>query len=119
AVLARVPFFFQAEDGIRDFHVTGVQTCALPIWVWGAKLAASLTFAAAALVALLLLGFGLLYLVAATNGQVGELDGPWWEESLGVLGRTAAMGLGMTGMGSALARLGRHTAIGGGVIAGD
>src|SRR5690606_40509189 len=37
-------FFFQAEDGIRDFHVTGVQTCALPIsqrmqgcnfyWLW-------------------------------------------------------------------------------------
>src|SRR5690606_40076647 len=26
-----VLFFFQAEDGIRDFHVTGVQTCALPI----------------------------------------------------------------------------------------
>src|SRR5690606_40141345 len=25
-------FFFQAEDGIRDFHVTGVQTCALPIY---------------------------------------------------------------------------------------
>src|SRR5690606_40690831 len=24
-------FFFQAEAGIRDFHVTGVQTCALPI----------------------------------------------------------------------------------------
>src|SRR5690606_39413279 len=24
---------FQAEDGIRDFHVTGVQTCALPIYV--------------------------------------------------------------------------------------
>src|SRR5690606_39386354 len=24
-------FFFQAEDGIRYFHVTGVQTCALPI----------------------------------------------------------------------------------------
>src|SRR5690606_40287011 len=23
---------FQAEDGIRDFHVTGVQTCALPIY---------------------------------------------------------------------------------------
>src|SRR5690606_40179944 len=28
---ARGSFFFQAEDGIRDFHVTGVQTCALPI----------------------------------------------------------------------------------------
>src|SRR5690606_39850910 len=39
--------FFQAEDGIRGFHVTGVQTCALPIsataslattsrcWIWG------------------------------------------------------------------------------------
>src|SRR5690625_6403315 len=26
-----VDFFFQAEDGIRDGHVTGVQTCALPI----------------------------------------------------------------------------------------
>src|SRR5947207_274304 len=25
------PFFFQAEDGIRDHCVTGVQTCALPI----------------------------------------------------------------------------------------
>src|SRR5438067_3749322 len=30
-------FFFQAEDGIRDRNVTGVQTCALPIcssWRW-------------------------------------------------------------------------------------
>src|SRR5690606_40233593 len=26
-----------AEDGIRDFHVTGVQTCALPIWAAKAK----------------------------------------------------------------------------------
>src|SRR5438046_5542723 len=26
-----VSFFFQAEDGIRDWSVTGVQTCALPI----------------------------------------------------------------------------------------
>src|SRR3712207_9595615 len=25
--------FFQAEDGIRDIGVTGVQTCALPIWM--------------------------------------------------------------------------------------
>src|SRR5262249_56509840 len=25
-------FFFQAEDGIRDWSVTGVQTCALPIY---------------------------------------------------------------------------------------
>src|SRR5688500_19299531 len=26
-------FFFQAEDGIRDYKVTGVQTCALPIFL--------------------------------------------------------------------------------------
>src|SRR5437868_13987811 len=28
-------FFFQAEDGIRDRNVTGVQTCALPICLYG------------------------------------------------------------------------------------
>src|SRR5947209_19103105 len=28
-------FFFQAEDGIRDIGVTGVQTCALPIYRGG------------------------------------------------------------------------------------
>src|SRR5256886_16810900 len=32
-------FFFQAEDGIRDLTVTGVQTCALPIYSWGGMLA--------------------------------------------------------------------------------
>src|SRR5690625_4463914 len=31
---ALVVFFFQAEDGIRDGHVTGVQTCALPIFIF-------------------------------------------------------------------------------------
>src|SRR5205823_13944084 len=31
-------FFFQAEDGIRDKLVTGVQTCALPIWPASARL---------------------------------------------------------------------------------
>src|SRR5437870_3847667 len=30
-VATTAKFFFQAEDGIRDGHVTGVQTCALPI----------------------------------------------------------------------------------------
>src|SRR5256885_16501156 len=33
-------FFFQAEDGIRDYKVTGVQTCALPIWFSSAAVAA-------------------------------------------------------------------------------
>src|SRR2546427_10071111 len=31
--MCRIFFFFQAEDGIRDLTVTGVQTCALPISV--------------------------------------------------------------------------------------
>src|SRR5256885_7379247 len=30
-------FFFQAEDGIRDYKVTGVQTCALPIYLDGER----------------------------------------------------------------------------------
>src|SRR5256885_6122674 len=30
-LIRRSYFFFQAEDGIRDYKVTGVQTCALPI----------------------------------------------------------------------------------------
>ena len=32
-------FFFQAEDGIRDIGVTGVQTCALPIYriIWSCR----------------------------------------------------------------------------------
>src|SRR5690349_22575067 len=31
SIMLTVFFFFQAEDGIRDLYVTGVQTCALPI----------------------------------------------------------------------------------------
>src|SRR5205807_3111059 len=31
-------FFFQAEDGIRDYKVTGVQTCALPIFRFNAEM---------------------------------------------------------------------------------
>src|SRR3712207_7552353 len=45
-------FFFQAEDGIRDIGVTGVQTCALPIWsrstrAYGTRLASSIAATAA------------------------------------------------------------------------
>src|SRR2546422_2947900 len=38
-------FFFQAEDGIRDVAVTGVQTCALPISLRASSSASSLRFA--------------------------------------------------------------------------
>src|SRR5256885_585165 len=34
-VVVGYAFFFQAEDGIRDYKVTGVQTCALPILLGG------------------------------------------------------------------------------------
>src|SRR5690606_39828902 len=48
--------FFQAEDGIRDFHVTGVQTCALPILRPVSAVSAAVSFAgvsaAAALVSM-------------------------------------------------------------------
>src|SRR6266436_7215597 len=36
-------FFFQAEDGIRDVAVTGVQTCALPIYSFRPKLESELS----------------------------------------------------------------------------
>src|SRR5690606_40703513 len=39
----------QAEDGIRDFHVTGVQTCALPISGCGSDRPDVLTFSGSAL----------------------------------------------------------------------
>src|SRR5256885_4646823 len=39
-------FFFQAEDGIRDYKVTGVQTCALPIYVPRRKPQTDFIFAA-------------------------------------------------------------------------
>src|SRR5690606_40234466 len=32
-------FVIQAKDGIRDFHVTGVQTCALPIYIIAKEIA--------------------------------------------------------------------------------
>src|ERR1022692_86491 len=39
---AGVVEFFQAEDGIRDYKVTGVQTCALPIWAHHATILSSI-----------------------------------------------------------------------------
>src|SRR3712207_8002856 len=46
-------FFFQAEDGIRDIGVTGVQTCALPIFVGD------------------VLGAGIYALVGEVGGRIG------------------------------------------------
>ncbi|WP_026925030.1 ABC transporter permease subunit [Glycomyces arizonensis] len=86
--------------------------------VWGAKLAAALVLCAVAVAAMLVLAFALLYLTASVRGDTGTMDGPWWEHTLARVGRTAVLALGMTVIGSALAMLGRHTAIAGGVIVG-
>src|SRR5436305_4005707 len=58
-------FFFQAEDGIRDADVTGVQTCALPICRAGSALVRLLLFAGP--------GFGLLGLRRDVRGPAGAL----------------------------------------------
>src|SRR5688572_31794095 len=69
-------FFFQAEDGIRDLTVTGVQTCALPIWrrgrANGGDQAAGCADAAVAELA-----FSIRGPAAAADGRAGEVhDGP-------------------------------------------
>ncbi|THV34615.1 ABC transporter permease subunit [Glycomyces buryatensis] len=86
--------------------------------VWGAKLGAALTITAASLVATAIVAFGLLYLTASVRGEVGNLNAVWWEDSLEIISRTVALGLGMSVLGASLAMLGRHTAIAGGIIAG-
>src|SRR2546426_3461292 len=57
-------FFFQAEDGIRDYKVTGVQTCALPISLLGAKRAAAFDVQAACT--------GFLYALNVAEGLVAS-----------------------------------------------
>src|SRR3989442_14539948 len=60
-------FFFQAEDGIRDADVTGVQTCALPI---------SRRVARYSIVALIVVGFPAACRAQAGQGaaQMGAMD---------------------------------------------
>src|SRR5256885_9490979 len=75
-------FFFQAEDGIRDYKVTGVQTCALPIslvgfgwWIFDVGVRGSV----AALAAITILGSlsfaGLGMLVASRARTIEAVSG--------------------------------------------
>src|SRR5207253_7818611 len=61
-------FFFQAEDGIRDGHVTGVQTCALPIWALVMALHASSPAPHGGIWVIGLIGKPLVWLVAILAG---------------------------------------------------
>src|SRR5690625_7690039 len=60
-------FFFQAEDGIRDGHVTGVQTCALPILV--SALDSTVEVYLANLALILIIGFFFSLLVILVSGR--------------------------------------------------
>src|SRR5699024_11872935 len=63
-------FFFQAEAGIRDRNVTGVQTCALPILFWSAT-----TYARPRLVTEWSRGTGGVCGISSTTSEAGELAG--------------------------------------------
>src|SRR3712207_8082668 len=71
-------FFFQAEDGIRDIGVTGVQTCALPIFTSAiiaseGSLSRGLGQSAGfGLVGILLLGIAFLVIDLITPGKLGD-----------------------------------------------
>src|SRR5699024_12484947 len=83
-------FFFQAEDGIRDRNVTGVQTCAPPISLapafkvavnaQAAHGAGQVVLGHAVLLDAALLQQGLLSLVGGAAGAVGEIGRASWRE---------------------------------------
>src|SRR5207248_6097486 len=83
-------FFFQAEDGIRDRTVTGVQTCALPILIasesrreeTGTPLLDTALWVFTALMALIALILGIDWLVRADTFPVRAVrfEGPRSEE---------------------------------------
>src|SRR2546426_8031823 len=67
-------FFFQAEDGIRDYKVTGVQTCALPILAYFAwSLLDNFEWAQG-----FSNRFGLVYVDYATQRRILKDSGRWY-----------------------------------------
>src|SRR5256885_16114943 len=111
-----VLFFFQAEDGIRDYKVTGVQTCALPIspgltgvWTRGRKIASIgihvkqwVTFHGFALNVTtdldyfdLIVPCGIRDVVMTSVAQeLGRTDGALWDETRAAVGESRAWGMG-------------------------
>src|SRR5688500_20364713 len=65
-------FFFQAEDGIRDYKVTGVQTCALPIYLRRVLLWCSLAGAAGVAIGYIAVAAVPLDTILLWEGSVGQ-----------------------------------------------
>src|SRR5256885_15185153 len=86
-------FFFQAEDGIRDYKVTGVQTCALPIsFFFGAAMIRKGDYrimgACAAAICTPPLGLGLATLIRRKLGNEGEREAGLTGLAMGMIGIT-------------------------------
>src|SRR3712207_7800891 len=75
-MVIHVFFFFQAEDGIRDIGVTGVQTCALPICDSGGPLPLGLAAEDSVVRACLLAEAGDTTMAVATLGHALQLAEP-------------------------------------------
>src|SRR5471032_3455519 len=78
-------FFFQAEDGIRVRDVTGVQTCALPIWVSGVPMTAEGRFDVPAMIAALTPKTRLLMFSCPSNPVGCTLDADELQQLLAAL----------------------------------
>src|SRR5690606_32031847 len=80
--------FFQAEDGIRDFHVTGVQTCALPISTrrvsrYSRTVSSDTTSAYLAAISTRLAAWGSAAL-SPTHSRGTSAGNPYWSRSMAV-----------------------------------
>src|SRR3712207_7939973 len=79
-------FFFQAEDGIRDIGVTGVQTCALPILLF------AYSEATVPLVTVITRkAFGGAYDVMASKHVGGDVNYAWPTAQIAVMGAKGAV----------------------------
>src|SRR5256885_12564293 len=73
-------FFFQAEDGIRDYKVTGVQTCALPIYAAQQRAAIVKPYDVAAMMLMLTaLLVGIFYCLDALHGERRDRSILFWK----------------------------------------
>src|SRR2546430_2786366 len=70
-----VCFFFQAEDGIRDLTVTGVRTCALPIWWIRVAIDVGAVLGIGSVILVMLLGQSRVFYSMSRDGLLGRWAG--------------------------------------------